>query len=135
MPECRVLPADRDYPLRLVTPHPRLKTHSQYDNISWFKERLDHYLSMHPGDAEKRGIGDGDAVLVRSTQGAMRIRVRLTDGIMEGVVSACEGVWPVFDEDGTETAGSVNVLTSTVPTEPSMGSRTHSVFVEVLTLS
>jgi anaerobic dimethyl sulfoxide reductase subunit A len=135
VPECRILPSENGQPLRLITPHPRLKTHSQYDNIPWFKDRLEHYLSMHPGDAEKRGIRGGDEVLVRSPQGAMRIRVRVTEDIMEGVASACEGVWPVFDGDGIETAGSVNVLTSTDPTEPSMGSRTHSVFVEVVPAS
>lgn len=48
---------------------------------------------------------------------------------MPGVVCLTEGVWPVFDPEGVETAGSANVLTSTVPTDPSKGSRTHSVLV------
>jgi anaerobic dimethyl sulfoxide reductase subunit A len=50
---------------------------------------------------------------------------------MPGVVCLLEGVWATFDPEGVETAGSVNVLTSTVPTLPSYGSRTHSVFVQV----
>ncbi|MBN2324721.1 MAG: molybdopterin-dependent oxidoreductase [Spirochaetes bacterium] len=129
--ECRVLPEDGEYPLRLITPHPRLRTHSQYHNISWFRDRQENVLSIHPSDAERRGIHNGDEVLVRSREGRMRVRILVTEDILPGVVSAYEGVWPVFDDDGTETAGSVNVLTSTVPTEPSMGSRTHSVFVEV----
>ena len=61
----------------------------------------------------------------------MKIAVFVTKGIMPGVTSVYEGVWPSFDEDGTEINGSVNLLTSTDPTEPSMGSRTHSVLVEV----
>lgn len=135
VPECRILPPDDRFPFRLITPHARFRTHSQNHNIPWFKARQEDLISMHPRDAESRGVKDNEEVLVRSPQGAMRIRVRVTDEIMEGVVSACEGVWPVFDTDGTETAGSVNVLTSTVPTEPSMGSRTHSVPVNVLPVS
>jgi hypothetical protein len=40
-------------------------------------------------------------------------------------------VWPQIDGDNIERAGSVNMLTPTEPTEPSQGSRTHSVLVEV----
>ena len=47
------------------------------------------------------------------------------------VVSLLSGVWVVFDSEGFETAGSVNVLTSTVPTTPCYGSLTHSFFVQV----
>jgi anaerobic dimethyl sulfoxide reductase subunit A len=131
VPQCRVLPDDSEFPLHLITPHARLRTHSQNYNISWFRERQDDTLWMHPEDAGARNIRNGDTVLVSSRQGKMRIRVFVTEDIMEGVVSACEGVWPSFDEQGIEVSGSVNVLTSSDPTEPSMGSRTHSVFVEV----
>ncbi|UCB44286.1 MAG: molybdopterin-dependent oxidoreductase [Spirochaetota bacterium] len=130
-PVYRVLPADNEFPLRLVTPHARLRIHSQNYNIPWFRDRQDDRLWMHPIDAKKRGIIDGDKVIVKSRQGSMKIEVLVTEDIMSGVVSACEGVWPSFDEDGTEINGSVNMLTSTDPTEPSMGSRTHSVLVEV----
>ncbi len=44
----------------------------------------------------------------------MRIEARVTEDIMPGVVCLLEGVWPSFEPDGTETAGSPNVLTSTV---------------------
>jgi anaerobic dimethyl sulfoxide reductase subunit A len=130
-PECRVLEATADLPLRLVTPHARFRIHSQNHNIPWFRRRQDDRLWMHPKDARLRRISDGQQVLVRSDRGAMRVRVRVTDEVMAGVVSAHEGVWPELDGQGIETAGSVNILTSTEPTTPSMGSRTHSVLVEV----
>jgi len=47
------------------------------------------------------------------------------------VVCLLAGMWPEFGPDGTDTAGAVNVLTSTVPTQPSRSSRTHSVAVQV----
>lgn len=131
VPHCRVLPDESKFPLRLITPHARLRTHSQNYNIPWFKERQEDSLTMNPRDAQIRGISDKGEVLVASRQGRMRIQVQVTEDIMTGAVSACEGVWPLFDKDGTERNGSVNVLTPTEPTEPSMGSRTHSVLVEV----
>jgi anaerobic dimethyl sulfoxide reductase subunit A len=131
-PVCRMLDTSVAHPLRLITPHARYRTHSQYHNIPWFRDRQDDSLWMNPVDAGTRGIHDGQTVVVRSACGSMKIRARVTADITCGVVSACQGVWPVFDSDGTETAGSVNVLTPTDPTEPSKGSRTHSVLVQVV---
>lgn len=130
-PTCRIAPAEEGYPLRLITPHPRYRTHSQYDNIPWFKEREPQRLWIHPADAEARGIADGQPVYVRSPQGQVRVPAWVTDQIMPGVVCLLEGVWPQIGPDGVDVAGSPNMLTSTVPTEPSQGSRTHSVWVEV----
>ena len=86
---------------------------------------------MNPRDAGERGVEDGGEVHVSSPQGRIRVKAIVTEDIMPGVVSLLEGVWPVFDSEGVETAGSANVLTSTVPTEPSKGARTHSVLVRV----
>jgi len=57
--------------------------------------------------------------------------VRISEDIMQGVVCLPAGAWPELDENGTDTAGSPNLLTSTEPTLPSQGSRTHSGWVEV----
>jgi anaerobic dimethyl sulfoxide reductase subunit A len=131
IPEYRGLQPDDRYPLRLITPHPRTRTHSQCGNIPWFKEREQQALWIHPHDAAERQIADGQEVYVSSPQGRVRIAARVTGDIMPGVVSLLEGAWPAFDPDGTDTAGSANVLTSTVPTLPSRSSRTHSVLVQV----
>ncbi len=77
----------------------------------------------------------GGGCLLRAHVESGRL-IRITDSpfkrpFMQGVVSAHQGVWPEFNTGGIETAGSVNVLTSTEPTKPSNGSRTHSVLVEV----
>jgi len=57
--------------------------------------------------------------------------IKVTTDIMEGVVCLFEGIWPELDEKGIDHAGAANILTSTEPTEPCMGSRTHSILVEV----
>jgi anaerobic dimethyl sulfoxide reductase subunit A len=131
IPECRILQTTESYPLRLVSPKSRYRVHSQNDNIPWFKEQEKPALWIHPTDAANRNIENQEEVYVRSPQGLMRIVSSITEDIMPGVVCLLEGVWATFDPEGVETAGSVNVLTSTVPTLPSYGSRTHSVFVQV----
>lgn len=131
VPECRILPIEPDYPLRLVTPKARYRIHSQYDNIPWFKQREPQVLWLHPVDAAARQVTDGEQVLVNSPQGYVRVPARVTQDVMPGVVCLLAGAWPRWNDDGVDCAGSANVLTSTVPTEPSQGSRTHSVLVQV----
>ncbi len=131
IPEVRVMATNGVYPLRLVSPKSAYRTHSQNANIPWFSEREPHRLWINPYDASSRGIGDEDIVSVTSPQGETRVMVRVTADIMAGVVSLNEGIWPNIDADGVDHGGSVNVLTSTTPTQPSQASRTHSVIVQV----
>jgi anaerobic dimethyl sulfoxide reductase subunit A len=131
IPTCRTLQTTESHPLRLITPHPKYRVHSQYHNIPWFRDQEKQALWIHPRDAAKRGIDSGMQVIVASPEGRMCIGARVTGDIMPGVVCLLEGVWPSFVPDGTETAGAVNVLTSTEPTLPSYCSRTHSVLVQV----
>jgi anaerobic dimethyl sulfoxide reductase subunit A len=119
------------YPLKMITPKSRYRTNSTNYNIEWFSEREEQRLMMHPEDAEARSIRDRETVLVTSPQGAVLVPVSLTMDIMKGVVCLLEGAWAKFNEAEVEVNGSVNVLTSTVPTLPSHGSRTHSVNVQV----
>ena len=118
-------------PLYMVTPHARYRVNSQYANDRWFVERESQKLWMNPRDALVRGIGPDSQVEVESPQGKIRISVRITARIMPGVVSLLAGMWPRIGADGIDTAGAANILTSTVPTEPSRSSRTHSVAVQV----
>jgi anaerobic dimethyl sulfoxide reductase subunit A len=131
IPKCRILQKNEKYPLRVVSPKSRYRINSQNYNIPWFRERERQELWIHPSDAAPRDIENEEQVYVSSPQGLLRIVSRVTDDIVPGVVCLLEGAWPSFDSEGVETAGSVNVLTSTVPTLPSHGSRTHSLFVEV----
>jgi len=131
VPAYRGIRADDRHPLMLVTPKSRFRVNSQNDNIPWFREREPHGLWMNPRDAEERGIDDGGEVQVSSPEGRVRITAMVTEDIMPGVVCLLEGVWPIFDSEGVDMAGSANFLTSTVPTEPSKGSRTHSILIQV----
>ena len=118
-------------PLHLITPKSRLRVHSQLADIPWFRARDDRSLWLNPRDAAARGIADGSAVLVRSARGRVRCACRVTDDLMPGVVSLCEGIEPEFDAEGCDVAGAANVLTADEPTLPSRGATMHSTLVEV----
>jgi anaerobic dimethyl sulfoxide reductase subunit A len=99
------------FPLQLVSPHSKARVNSQFDNIPQLKKMADDMLWLNTRDAEKRGIRNGETVRVFNDKGAMTVAVRVTPDIMPGVVSIDQGIWHHPDEQGVDTAGSVNVLT------------------------
>ena len=117
--------------LRMVTPHARYRINSQNANLPAFTRPEPQRLWMNPADAAARSLRDGDTARVENGLGRLEVPVRVTADIREGVVCLLQGAWPCFDGEGTETAGAANVLTSTEPTRPSQGARTHSVEVRV----
>jgi anaerobic dimethyl sulfoxide reductase subunit A len=131
IPTYRGMEDEKEYPLRLVTPHSLYRINSSYSNLSWFRKQEEQVLWMNPVDAKRRNLQDKDMVIIQNPQGKVQIRVSVTTDIMEGVVCLIEGVWPKLDEKSIDHAGATNMLTSTQPTKPCMGSRTHSVLVEV----
>jgi anaerobic selenocysteine-containing dehydrogenase len=131
IPQCRIAEADPVYPLRMVTPHSKFRINSQNSNLPWAGKLAPQVLVMNVLDARGRGIQSGDVVRVLSREGEMEIEAFLTEDIIPGCVSLIQGAWSVRDSQGVEKGGAANILTSTHPTLPSQGSRTHSVFVEV----
>ena len=129
-PTNRSLEPSEEYPLRLITPKSRFHTHSQNYNIQWFNDRERSGLWINPRDAAERGIKDRDSIKVFTPQGSMIIESYVTEDIIKGVVCLYEGAWLKIKED-IDYGGSANILTSTVPTLPSQGSRTHTVQVQV----
>jgi anaerobic dimethyl sulfoxide reductase subunit A len=100
------------YPLQLITTQFKRRSHSQFENIPWLKELQEQVAQMNPSDAQSRNIQDGDEVLVFNDRGTIRIRARLTERIMPGVVDVGEGAWYNPDENGIDLGGCANVLTS-----------------------
>jgi anaerobic dimethyl sulfoxide reductase subunit A len=120
-----------EYPLALVTPHARYRINSQYSNDQELRAREPQRLWLNPADARERGIRQGSRARVSSAQGELVVDVWVTERITPGVVCLPNGVWPELDPDGTDRAGSANLLTCSEPTLPSQGARTHSVGVQV----
>lgn len=119
------------YPLQLVGWHTKRRCHSIHDN-NLEMHRLDpQCLWMHPKDAAARALREGEEVLVWNDRGRIRIPVHITDRIMEGVTGLSQGAWYRPDASGTDTGGSINVLTSQRPTPYARGNPQHTNLVQV----
>jgi anaerobic dimethyl sulfoxide reductase subunit A len=99
------------YPLQLVTPHARLRINSQLDNIKKLRTGREDYLWINPHDAEKRGINDGDTVIVFNSRGKIRVIANVTERILKKTVSLDEGKWYSPDIYGVDNGGNANLLT------------------------
>ena len=119
------------YPLRMSTPHAKYRVNSQNGNIPHFFEKDPQRLLMHRQDASERNISDNEEVKVYSSVGETVVRAMVTDRCMQGVVVLHQGAWPAFSGSVLQHRENPNFCTSSVPTRPSNGSRTHTVFVQV----
>lgn len=88
----------QEYPLTLVTGGRQpMYIHSQHRNISSLRKLLpEPYLEIHPQTAQDCGVSDGNYVMVETKRGKLRIRAKLTEGIMSQVVHIPHG-WVEID--------------------------------------
>lgn len=119
------------YPLQLVGWHTIARCHTVHGNNPRLATRFPQQLWMHPADANPRDIADGDTVLVFNDRGKLRVSVRVTEDIAPGVAALPQGAWYEPDEDGTDTGGSINVLTGHTPTPLAHGNPQHTILVQV----
>ncbi|HTX54928.1 MAG TPA: DMSO/selenate family reductase complex A subunit [Candidatus Baltobacteraceae bacterium] len=130
-PEGASDPLRREYPLQLLTPHAPYRTHTIFANLPWIQEIAQEGISMHPDDAGARGIQDGEWVRVWNARGTVRIRARVTERIMPGVVAIPQGRWYQAAADGVDTGGCANTLTSARPTAWAKGNPQGTTLVQV----
>jgi len=87
----------KKYPLLLMSNHGRWRTHAQNDDITWTREiptckvkGYDGYMYepvwIHPTDAAKRGIKNGDIVKLYNERGTVLGGAIVWERIMPGVV-------------------------------------------------
>ena len=80
---------DEEYPLVLTTA--RLEEHYNTGTMSrrsptLSRQHPENFVDVHPDDAERYGIEDGDYVTLKSRRGEISVRADVTDDIKEGVV-------------------------------------------------
>ncbi|CAJ0999562.1 Dimethyl sulfoxide/trimethylamine N-oxide reductase [Sodalis praecaptivus] len=128
------------YPLHLITVQPHDRLHSQLDPAPLAQANKTagrKTLYLHPADAARCGIADGEQVSVYNDRGRLLAGARLSDGVAPGVTLMATGAWftPTWREDNlpaTEQSGNPNVLTLDIGTSPlTQGPNAMSCLVEV----
>ena len=116
----------------MVSPQPGDKLHSQMESaIADEPGARPVRLEIHPDDAAKRSINDGDVVRVKNHRGACLARASFNDGVLKGVVALPTGAW-LADDDGDDPHGNPNVLTHDIGTSRlGQGTSAHTAMVEV----
>ncbi|MFW9969023.1 MAG: molybdopterin-dependent oxidoreductase [Candidatus Odinarchaeota archaeon] len=105
-------PKANKYPLQLLTPHNKRRTHSTLHNIPWLEEVEPHAVWINPIDAVKRKINKGDLVDVFNDRGRIRIPAKVTERIIPGTVCVYQGAWYTPNKEGIDYGGCANVLTN-----------------------
>lgn len=118
------------YPLALIS----RKQHTKFLNANYagFDEHLpsegEPRLQINASDANRRGIVEGDRVVVRNDRGSLTLTATITDVIGEGVVAVPFGWWNRHSPDDR----GVNALTNPTPPADEQGSAAfHDTLVEV----
>ncbi|MEF8838132.1 MAG: formate dehydrogenase subunit alpha [Haloarculaceae archaeon] len=80
---------DEDYPLILTTA--RLEEHYNTGTMSRRSPTLnrqhpENFVDIHPNDAERYGVEDGDDVTIRSRRGEITLKAQVTEDIKEGSI-------------------------------------------------
>ncbi len=107
-------PKAKRFPLQLLTPHNKRRTHSTLHNIPWLEEVEPHTVWINPIDALKRNINNRDLVDVFNDRGRIRIPAEVTERIIPGAVCVYQGAWYNPDKDGVDLGGCANVLTNDI---------------------
>ncbi|MFW9948711.1 MAG: molybdopterin-dependent oxidoreductase [Candidatus Thorarchaeota archaeon] len=104
-------PKAKTYPLQLITPHNKYRTHSSLQMVPWLKELELHVVWINSTDAVTRKIENGNMVDIFNDRGRIRIPAKVTERIMPGVVCIYQGEWYKPNEDGIDIGGCANTLT------------------------
>jgi len=105
----------KEYPFHMVTPHPRWRTHSIFNNVPWLRETYEQEITINASDAVKLGIKTGDVVEAWNARGRCVMPAYVTERCMPGVCVLHEGAWMDLDENGVDRSGNPDFLTLDEP--------------------
>jgi molybdopterin guanine dinucleotide-containing S/N-oxide reductase-like protein len=116
------------YSLQIIMPHPRFSFHTHYDNhATWLNEIPQHRVfkdgyywwpvRIHPDDATKRGIKQGDIVELYNDRASVLCSAEVTWRVPAGTIHSygCTAKYDPLEPGkagSTDRGGCVNLLTS-----------------------
>lgn len=118
-------PLRSSFPLQFISPKRSTTTNSTLSEIT----NTPPIVFIHPNDAASRGIHNDDWVQISSPRGKVRAQARITDKIMNHVVSLENGYYDISENH--EVVAAVNILTSNQATDWGAHNTYHTCLVEV----
>jgi anaerobic selenocysteine-containing dehydrogenase len=119
-------PVTPEHPFRLVTAPARQFLNTSFTETGGARRREGRpTVLVHPDDAARLEIAEGDLVRLGNGQGTVTVHARLFAGLQPGVI-VVESIWP--HADFTEGVG-INALVSDDPAPPAGGAVFHDTAV------
>lgn len=118
----------KDYPLTLISPPHHDILNSTFAHLPSVQAKGESpFLEIHPEDAARRSIGEGDWVRVSNDRGTCILKAKVTDSVRPQVIVA-PGVW--WSQKYTHGSG-INALTPDRLSDMGNGATFFSTLVEV----
>lgn len=117
----------RRWPLRLLTAPGYYQSHTAFSGNPFLRKRQGPPVAMlHPHEAERRGLADGDRIELFNDRGTFGVLLHVSDEIPPGVVLV-----PGQRPSGEARRGTVNMLCSDRYTDFGDGATYQSTFLDV----
>lgn len=116
------------YPLQLISPPANSFLNTTFSHLaSFLKSERQPFIQLHPDDAARRGIKEGDEVRVWNDRGECQLVARITDRVKPGVSVALSIWWNKLSPGRTN----VNQTVSQALTDIGAGATFYDNLVEV----
>ncbi len=116
-------PAPTGEYLRLLSPADKNLMNSSFGNDARVRNLIGPArVSIHPDDAERRGIREGDAVVLSNSAGELALTAKIEDITQPGMLIVYKSRWPKFESSGAN----VNILHNPRKTDMGESTSVHS---------
>lgn len=117
----------KKWPLRLLTAPGYFQAHTAFSGVGFLRKREgEPFCILHPEDAARRGLKDGDQVRVFNERGEVGLMLKVVDEVQPGVLLV-PGQRPTAEA----VSGTINMLCSDRYTDMGEGATYQSTFLDV----
>ena len=82
----------------LITPSSSQRTNATFGSSAL--SNAPEEIELHPTDAERHGVGDGEQVRVWNERGEVILRARLSSAVQPGIAYSPKGAWLTSSSTG-----------------------------------